>query len=219
MNILMLGCSYGVPNYFGPPGAPPNHHLEFLLRDQGHSVHNCSKNSGSNLETLTRAKHYLLGNRIEHPAYAGQYIECKEVAPLDLVIWFHTEVSRGNTVDFNCVYKEFANFFLDLATPVAVIGGAGDVLPDFETFFTPDFFIPSWRRLILGEHTPLTNNISQSQLIKKSNLTVEQKIQVIDDSLHVIEAMQNSQHFPDGCHPGTWPHQDLFDRLVKANLI
>jgi hypothetical protein len=102
---------------------------------------------------------------------------------------------------------------------VAVIGGAGDVLPNFETFFTPDFFIPSWRRLILGEHAPLTNNISQSHLIEKSNLPVEQKIQVIDDSLHVIEAMQNSQHFPDGCHPGTWPHQDLFDRLVKANLI
>ena len=219
MNILMLGCSYGVPNYFGPPGSPPEHHLEFLLTSQGHRVHNCSKNSGSNLETLTRAKQYLLGSRIEHPAQTGQYVECKEVGTLDLVIWFHTEVSRGNTVDFNSVYKEFANFFLDLATPVAVIGGAGDVLPDFETFFTPDFFIPSWRRLILGEHTPLTNNISQSQLIKKSNLTVEQKIQVIDDSLHVIEAMQNSQHFPDGCHPGTWPHQDLFDRLVKANLI
>jgi hypothetical protein len=219
MNILMLGCSYGVPNYFGPPGVPSKHHLEFLLRSQGHCVHNCSKNGASNLETLSRASQYLLGHRIEHPAYTGQYIECKNIGPLSLVIWFHTEVSRDSTIDFNFVYQEFANFFLDLAVPVAVIGGAGDVLPEFETFFTPNFFIPSWRRLILDQHLPLTNHISQSHMIEKSNLSVAQKIQIINDSLHVLQYMQNSPHFPDGCHPGTWPHQDLFDRLVKANLI
>jgi hypothetical protein len=31
-NILILGCSFGVPNYFGPPGVAAKDHTEFLLK-------------------------------------------------------------------------------------------------------------------------------------------------------------------------------------------
>ena len=87
MNILILGCSFGVPNYYDThPTGMKKHHTEFLLRDKGHVVHNCSQNAGSNLQTLERANTYLSGLPIVHPAYhqnpptdqfVDQFIECK----------------------------------------------------------------------------------------------------------------------------------------------
>jgi hypothetical protein len=218
MNILILGCSYGVPNYFGPATWPAEVHIEFLLKHQGHVVHNCSQNRGSNTNTLMRAEKYLRGEQIEHPAYSNQYVECTNVGKLDLVIWFHTETSRDmlNPAE---VYQKFANFFSKIQTKVAVIGGAGDVLPEFEHFYKPDFFIPSWRRLILGKSTPLTNMLSGADWVEASGWSLNQKLKILDDALNVLDLMATSEHFPDGSHPGSWPHQDLFDRLTTAKII
>jgi hypothetical protein len=228
MNILILGCSFGVPNYYGgSPTGMKEHHLEFLLRDKGHVVHNCSQNAGSNLNTLDRAERYLNGLPIVHPAclvgkinslYQDQYIKCENVGPLDLIIWFHTEVSR-DTVDTNAVYKKFAKFFLDSKTKVAVIGGAGDVLPEFLTMYTPDFFISSWRRLILGKDVPLSNTLSNASSIDNSNLLLTEKLKIVEDNLTLIELVEKSPHFFDGCHPGKGPHKDLLDRLISEKLI
>jgi hypothetical protein len=140
MNILILGCSFGVPNYYGgSPTGMKEHHTEFLLRDKGHVVYNCSQNAGSNLQTLERAKKYLNGMAIVHPAYhqnpptdqfVNQFIQCKNIKALDLIIWFHTELSRDG-IHANTVYSKFTEFFSTHNAKVAVIGGAGDVLPEF----------------------------------------------------------------------------------------
>jgi hypothetical protein len=228
MNILILGCSFGVPNYYGAhPTGMKEHHLEFLLRDRGHVVHNCSQNGGSNLTTLKRAKKYLSGLPIVHPAYhqnfstdqfVNQFIECKNIETLDLIIWFHTEVSR-DSVDFNVVYKKFAKFFSKSNAKVVVIGGAGDVLPEFLTMYTPDFFIQSWRRLILGNDVPLSNTLSNASAIDNANLTLREKFKIVEDNLILLELSKKSPHFFDESHPGEWPHQDLMVRLINAKLI
>jgi hypothetical protein len=228
MNILILGCSFGVPNYYGGSlTGMKEHHIEFLLRDKGYVVHNCSQNSGSNLNTLDRAKKYINGLPIVHPArhtnnanprYQDQFIKCENVGKLDLIIWFHTETSRDN-VDPTVVYRKFANFFLETTAKVAVIGGAGDVLPEFLTMYTPDFFIPSWRRSILGKDVPLSNTLSSASSINNSSSTLTEKLKIVEDNLTLIELVKQSPHFFDGCHPGAWPHRDLVDQLISAKLI
>jgi hypothetical protein len=226
MNILILGCSFGVPNYGGSGTGLQEHHTEFLLLDRGHVVHNCSQNAGSNLNTLERANRYLSGLPIVHPAceignankYQNQFIECKNIEPLDLIIWFHTELSRDGRYA-NTVYSKFAEFFSTHNAKVAVIGGAGDVLPEFLTMYTPDFFIPSWRRLILGKDVPLSNTLSDARSIDNSTLPLIEKLKIVEDNLTLIELVNQSPHFFDGCHPGQWPHQDLVDRLIGAKLI
>ena len=228
MNILILGCSFGVPNYYGGSlTGMKEHHTEFLLQNRGHVVHNCSQNAGGNLNTLERANKYLGGLPIVHPAcvigdannlYQNQFIECKNIEPLDLIIWFHTELSRDG-IYANTVYAKFAEFFSTQNTKVAVIGGAGDVLPEFLTMWTPDFFIPSWRRLILGKDVPLSNTLSAAEAIHNSSLPSTEKLKIVEDNLTLIELVKQSPHFFDGCHPGEWPHRDLVNRMIGANLI
>lgn len=228
MNILILGCSFGVPNYYDTHlTGMKKHHTEFLLRDKGHVVHNCSQNAGSNLQTLERANTYLSGLPIVHPAYhknpptnqfVDQFIECKNIEALDLIIWFHTELSR-DSIPAKTVYLKFTEFFCTHNAKVAVIGGAGDVAPEFLTMYTPDFFIQSWRRLILGKDVPLSNTLSSASSIDNSNLSLTEKLKIVDNNLTLIELVKQSPHFFDGCHPGAWPHQDLVDRLINAKLI
>jgi hypothetical protein len=229
MNILILGCSFGVPNYYDThPTGMKKHHIEFLLRDRGHVVHNCSQNSGSNLGTLERAKKYLSGLPIAHPAwhhqnsptnqFANQFIECKHVGKLNLIIWFHTELSRDG-IYANTVYPKFAEFFSAHNAKVAVIGGAGDVLPEFLTVYEPDFFILSWRRSILGKDVPLSNTLSGANSIDNSSLSLTEKLKIVEDNLTLIKLVKQSPHFFDGCHPGAWPHQDLVNQLINAKLI
>ena len=231
MNILILGCSFGVPNYYcnerSPSTGMKEHHLEFLLRDKGHVVHNCSQNAGSNLNTLDRAKKYLNGVPIVHPAYhqnaptdqfVDQFIECKNIETLDLIIWFHTELSRDG-IPAKTVYSKFTEFFSTHNAKVAVIGGAGDVLPEFLTMYTPDFFIPSWRRSILGKDVPLSNTLSGASSIDNSSLSLTEKLKIVEDNLTLIELVKQSPHFFDGRHPGAWPHQDLVNQLINAKLI
>lgn len=220
MNILILGCSYGVPNYYGPPGVPPEHHIELLLKSQGHTVHNCSLNGGSNMQSLARAHCYLNGESILHPTNDKKFspLSCKNVGRLDLIIWFHTELVRDKESP-EIVYQCYSDFFNVIKTKIAVIGGAGDIEADIHQYFTPDFFIPSWRRLILQNSLPLTNTLSSADSIDSSEKTKEEKLQTVIDNLSVIRAMHQSPHFPDDSHPGTWPHQDLLQRLMDAKLI
>ena len=228
MNILILGCSFGVPNYYDThPTGMKKHHIEFLLRNRGHVVHNCSQNAGSNLQTLERANAYLNGLPIVHPAYhqnpptdqfVDQFVECKNIEALDLIIWFHTELSRDD-IPATTVYSKFAEFFSIHNAKVAVIGGAGDVLPEFLTVYTPDFFIPSWRRLILGKDVPLSNTLSGANSIDNSSLSLTEKLKIVEDNLDLIELLKQSPHFFDDSHPGEWPHKDLLDCLINAKLI
>jgi hypothetical protein len=218
-NILILGCSFGVPNYFGPPGVAKEDHTEFLLKNKGHIVHNCSLNGGSNLETLTRAENYLNGLKIKHPAFDNQFISISNDIKIDLVIWFHTQLHRDNISNNNIqlanyIYNKFSIFFKKLNAKIAVIGGAGDIHDSFDNYITSDFLIKSWRQKILNDTTiPLSNGIGK--ILDNVNLPNDKKINIIDNELLLINIVKKSMHFPDGCHPGTAPHFNLVEELTK----
>lgn len=108
--ILIVGDSWGVPNYAKGWDVSPDVHTEYRLREMGYDVYNFSLNGGSMLETLEYAKLAIskrawdnqIENIINHkrrtystddtykdipvPNYAGQSI--------DWVLWFHTEALR-----------------------------------------------------------------------------------------------------------------------------
>jgi hypothetical protein len=84
-NVLIIGDSWGVPNY--PPahygdidrdhiGDPPEIHTEFLLRSLGHTVVNCSMNAKGNLTSILKGIEHVQSNRV------------------DWIVWFHTEMLR-----------------------------------------------------------------------------------------------------------------------------
>jgi hypothetical protein len=108
--ILIIGDSWGVPNYNEEWSTSPETHTEYRLKKLGYDVLNFSLNGSSATETIDYAKHTLKNTlnpnshsvtvkrqlsynikpeslkEIPVPNYNGQKI--------DWVVWFHTEPIR-----------------------------------------------------------------------------------------------------------------------------
>lgn len=218
MDILLMGCSFSVPNYFGPPGVPVKHHTEFLLQAAGHRVHNCGQNECSNLESLARAQKYLSGQAIGHPAlYNGVMIAPPDNLDIRFIVWFHTEIHREakDSRAPDLIYRAYQEFFQQCGCSYVIIGGAGDLHPSWQDFFQPVFCIPSWRREILGFDIPKSNTLwSKHGITDADHLDINSKLTMIHHDLEIRQALQASPDFPDGCHPGTRPHSDLARRIL-----
>jgi hypothetical protein len=228
MQILIIGDSWSVPNYRDPNGDPKETHSEFLLKNLGHTVHNCGMNGGSNFGTLDRAKVYLSGKEIGHPAHLpNQGMIRTDQEKIDLVIWFHTEPYRdihlisptNKTIDqqlheiCGIIYREYKDFLDSLNAKIAVIGGCSDIHDTLYEYITPDFCWPSWQKKLLGIGSMGFN-------LSSGTTPTENDIQLLDNSLKVIQAMMESSYFPDNCHPGKQAHKELVEALLeKFSLI
>ena len=236
MNILILGCSFGVPNYRGPG---QHEHTEFRLRKLGYTVYNCSLNGGSNLRTIDLAESYLNGEGvILEPRFVKrrtpgvdhtEYIN--PINPkIDWVLWFHTELARDasdtelssgaishvlNTAAEK-VYNTYAQFIKKLGARVAVIGGAGDVLPILYQHIQPDFCIPSWRNYIFKESLPSMNFLGKLEKLNLVQDTTENKMLLLQQHEFMRNKLANSNFFPDGYHPGAGPHSGLTEVLHRV---
>lgn len=228
MQILLLGDSWSVPNYRNKEADPKETHSEFLLTNLGHTVHNCGMNGGSNITSLDRAKEYLKGGVIGHPAHLpNQVMQLTSLVKIDLVIWFHTEPYRdialitteNKTIDqqlheiCSIIYQEYKDFLDSLNAKIAVIGGCSDIYDTLYEYITPDFCWPSWQKKLLGIGSMGFN-------ISSGTTPTENDIQLLDNSLKVIQAMIESSYFSDGAHPGKQAHKELVKALSeKFNLI
>ena len=96
MNILILGCSFGTPNYndAGPSGFPSTAHTEFLLKNFGHTVYNCSLHGSSNLQTIEQADAFLNGRPLPYLPYKNHGNLSLMPTHIDLIVWFHTQIHR-----------------------------------------------------------------------------------------------------------------------------
>ena len=225
MNFLILGCSWAVPNYWGDPGDPPETHTEYLLKSHGHNVINCGKNGGSNLESLDRAKKYLAGEQVSHPAVVDRkkpstvpwFIKKDAtVTNVDWIIWFQCDYLR----DFKNVpssglnrietvarhtFQEYKKFVESLGSKIALIGGPMDFFPVYQEYFTADFVVPSWNSSILGIQ-PKHYNINDPEF----------EMQFMERQLHWQRLKTNSPYFPDDSHPGATAHADLVEKLLEC---
>lgn len=126
-NILIVGDSWGVPNYSCAFDTLPESHTEYRLKKLGYNVFNYSLNGGSMIETIEYAIHALnripiesdsflyngilrkrntyaadpnLPTEIPIPNYHGQKI--------DWIIWFHTEALRDINISTSYIHRFFS---------------------------------------------------------------------------------------------------------------
>jgi hypothetical protein len=244
IDILIIGDSWGVPNYspdnyikkriadikkissnamiqFRHLGDPPETHLEFLLKDCGYNVVNLSRSGGSNLEVIQKAFTYLDDNKVN----------------IDWIIWFHTESLRdrdkfltSKNTKFSIpvlakdlaikAYKEFATLVRAAKCRSVVIGGQAPVYFDvfFEYVGEVDFLIADWHAEILGVELPFSHGVCNIDLFELPNCidSIEEKNKMLDDIDLILKLDYDSEDFPDNAHPGKAAHKALFDKIINV---
>lgn len=236
--ILLLGDSWGVPNYEGPPGDSPETHIEYRLRQLGYKVYNCSMNGGSNLTTIDLARKFLSGEpTVIEPIFLnnklytyGQFTTIDNKNPkIDVIIWFHTEFFRAHRYDFvnktvaenvveaaNHDYQYVSDFIKNYPdAKLIVIGGQSiTVTPILLQYLKPDLLIEDWRSEILGTKMPEIHTLTKpNDWVSRGPDSMEYKLDLLDKHKIVLDAMLSSPDFPDKCHPGGNAHAKLTERL------
>lgn len=129
-NILIIGDSWGVPNYSKGWNTLPDEHTEFRLKKLGYNVFNYSLNGGSITNTIDYATAAINKNLYTHPnfsewklkrnTYAMSNGELEEVPipdyrgeKIDWILWFYTEPLRSVNYD-HCRDLRINNKVLDL---------------------------------------------------------------------------------------------------------
>jgi hypothetical protein len=124
--ILIIGDSWGAPNYSRSWNTPPEAHTEFKLRNLGYNVLNFSLNGGSINETIeyaTQVIENIRSNKEVDPrifgeiegkrtTYATRDDDVKEMPipnykgeKIDWIVWFHTEALRDSRFHLTNMYK------------------------------------------------------------------------------------------------------------------
>ena len=234
MNILITGCSYGVPDYYGSSGLDKDSHTEFLLKNLGYTVYNCSINGGSNLYATRRVTQFIKGTPILHPAggpiYGYQTIVLENInTKIDWIVWFHTAILRDYSKQWynipidialeklaNIAYQRMLDLVNNLKCKIAVIGGAAPIDKRMFNYIKPDFIIEDWKSEILNEILPYDQALGAMSAIENSPNTLESKNSMLSTHEFILDKLRQSEHFPDGAHPGIYPHKNLSERLHKT---
>lgn len=235
--VVIIGDSWGVPNYEGPRcGAEPHEHTEYRLRELGYRVYNCALNGGSNIMSTQHAIDYLSGKMVTlepkslvnnfHKQNSPTIID--EVYPkVDFVVWFHTESLRNfyndqMTINENLYegYKqdyEFVQKFVNsLNCKLIVIGGQAPIYsPLFYNYFNPFSVIEDWRSDIVGFKLPTVYWLTRTEWVDKSLDDRETKLDYLNKASKCFDAMRDSPNFIDNCHPAGIPHSNLSNLLHK----
>jgi hypothetical protein len=223
LHILIIGDSWGVPNY--PPeyyglkdrihiGDPPETHTEFLLKAQGHRVTNCAINASGNHRTISEA--LMQASRLK----------------IDWIIWFHTEMLRDSHLDgldrrpyrinelteqiAQRIYPLFDQLRSKTGARTAVIGGQAPVLDSFHTYTQADWIKTDWRSEILCQQLPQVHSLCTPHLLDTDLCRdpMEDRIRLLDQHKLILDTMAASPDFPDLCHPGQRPHRKLVEELT-----
>lgn len=229
MNILMLGCSYGVPNYYGPPGDPAETHLEYRLTKAGHTVYNLSLNGGSNFSVFSRLEDYLNGHEVVKNYHKQIILEKPENFKVDLIIWFQTSVLRDyshseGTLNERCIdlahstYKRLSDIREKLNDPPLIaIGGTAPLYDFFSEYVESVLVIENLLEFLLKQPVPFSHLAGAIiHVLEKAAEKIDILPQELEDANVILDLMANSDLYPDNCHPGGQVHQILFDHISEV---
>ena len=213
----MIGDSFGVPNWYGPPGIAPELHVEFLLKEMKYDVINLSQNGSTN---------------DQHHAQLEIFFASNPTKQVDYIVWFHNAamsfipppVFEFKMNDFMkekllATYKDMQAIKSKQSSKWVVIGGSSPIPDFFYPFNIHDYIIPDWRAKILKENLPQVFGlgVTQNRILVNSELNTESteiKNKTIDDFEYIQGLISNNKAlFPDGGHPGAKPHLDLAKEL------
>jgi len=228
--ILFMGDSYGVPNYYGPPGVDAHYHVTELLAAQGHTIHCTSSNGDSNLSAINRASSHVSGLQILDGCKprVTRYIQgAPPDTKFDLIVWFHTAILRDYPNDAvrvsaeklipelaHRVYNNFAQFVQPLNTKTFVIGGAAAVDVDvLALYHNPSLLWADWKQDIVQQPLPPVQTMGATWVFDLLDDSEEFKNQLVSDTAILMDHLIAHPEFPDNAHPGILPHQQLADKI------
>jgi hypothetical protein len=217
LQISIIGDSWGEPNWRFPiPNYSADGHLSQRLFRAGHRVYNSSRAGGSNLNTWSAA--------LEQPAHRDS----------DLVIWFHTEITRDMRPPHlnwryeeelsqvaHTVYRKCRDSFKALfpkAQLWVIEGQAPTVKPHFYQWFNPRFYTPDWRSELIGINLPptqLVGSLSREDFFKGSADSIKDRSKWTGEVEHILKRMRECNYFTDDCHPNDRAHEQLFQRAEE----
>lgn len=246
MNILMMGDSWGVPNYNPDYNVAPETHTEYVLRSLGYKVFNFSLNGGSLLDSIDYVKtalkkdlknlHCRLAKKtliyykdgttspLPTPNYNGEKI--------DWIVWFHTESVREQLLEHmqyyvkleevhtfmsHMAYRAFKMLLKISGNPkTAVIGGQAPIDPILYEYVKPDFEIVDWRSELVGKPLPRCISFSRHGFVDRFYDSLEDKLKTLETHKIILDSMRDPNIFFDHCHPGPEPHMKLSKQLDKV---
>lgn len=240
MNILMLSCSYGVPNLipdpdppFDQPTATVTNHIEYFL-SKHHTVFNVSVNGSSNWQAIQRANQFVDGEEVHDIAVRAtghdvkyEVIQMPAGINIDYVIWICTSLLRDQhiihvpTLDQriaelqDITYNEMKKLMQKIPTAKLIaVGGCGPIDETALRKVLPvHYCIPDWRAELLGME--YTEHLSGGSKTNLDDLMIDPRL---SDHLKMAQTTYGSMHkseaFPDGCHPGASAHRDLSERIL-----
>jgi hypothetical protein len=209
LKIAILGDSWGVPNYVGPPGVPPEYHSEFLLKNLGYEVTNFAINGGSNLQALNSFEQALKQGYVGDWAvwfYTDPGRDCQEIPKKQYYLKpFFESVVQKFWVKAHQIKKQYG-------LKLVVIGGQSFLPQSFHDYDVSDIFIEDMKLEVLGVSEPKHTFFSGRFVDEIDSFLddTQEKIKIIDNIIVLYKLMQQSlTDFPDGCHPGIEPHAQL----------
>lgn len=242
MNILMLGCSYGVPDLipepdppFDQPTATVTNHIEYFL-SKHHTVFNVSVNGSSNWQAIQRANEFVDGEEVHDIAIreTRRDIKCEVIQMpsginIDYVIWLCTSLLRDKhiievpTLDQriadlqDITYNEMKKLMQKIPTAKLIaVGGCGPIdETELRKVLPVHYCIPDWRAELLGiEYTEYLSGGSKTNLDGcTSDPGLPDHIKMAETIIHLMSV---NDAFPDGCHPGASAHRDLSERILPV---
>jgi len=219
--------------------SPAENHIHCFL-EKDHVVNNISisgtsaKSSISKLSTWLIRKHDI---EITYSTHHSLGINKNPDIKYDLLIYFQPPIMRdfhtfdnSNTVrrqmleTAHGIYKDIALLCEKSNIPnIALIGGAGRVYPFHTEYLSPQYYKEDWKAEILGWPEPfyaqtLGGLPTHEQLVEK-NTSTEFITDLMNNHYYVINAMAESDRFPDNAHPDALAHEQLYLELKhKFNL-
>lgn len=198
--------------------------LDFQFIKCGHHVNNIGYWSVGNMRQIIRAKGYLDAAHIQNQ-------------PIDLIVWFHTEIPRDWSGDDWIVAKKFGyDEFLKVSarglynyvsamkemhpkTKWAIIGGHAPLVESEKHLLDwAEFRIDNWRQEITGVECPethLTGHLHWEDKNINSLLTLEQKERELVLIEKIVEVCKDTKLFYDGVHPSIGPNKALAEKIIK----
>ena len=231
MKVLMMGCSYGVPNFAGPPGDPPHTHLEQRLVEAGHTVYNLSLNGASNFEIFDRVDEYLAGIQVGYGSsikWSPGLVKPEDFS-VDLIIWFQTSMLR-DLRDVNKFMSDYSEQFAHETyerlfnlkkklgnPPLIAIGGVAPLYDFFSDYGECLLVIDNLIEYLLQEPIPFSHLFGAMHTAARYRFSKDPRLdEEITNANVVADKVKASELFPDDSHPGGKAHQILFDHISEV---
>lgn len=222
--IAVIGDSWGDPKVLETmtrTGQGPSYHTVNLLRRAGHKVYQFAEGGKGNLPMILQF--------IENPP-----------PRIDWIIVFQTEAFRDYNGHFGhpnepfdiydkrdeileFTYREIERIRNHYDARVALIGGQAHTIPQYQDIIKKvEFHIEDWRRELLGsqvDHLEGTHTLCHPYLYESKGITNGAKhgLKCVQRDLEWVKFMnEESELFPDFCHPGGKAHTALTKRLLKV---